>query len=344
MQTHRAVVLTLVLVGTGISACVPRNDLWSESSGKDTSEQLTFVRQFSSSRDVQRELYHVLNRGLDIIAGPGEPAVGALQEPYSVTTDSTHRIFITDIKAATVHVFDPVHSQYSVLRGGHPLRSPVGIATDREGNVYVSDSSLQEILVYDSKGKFNHYLKKSRGHESYFASPRGIAVDTAATEHIYVCDTNRHMLIVLDKKGHVLTRVGTRGGGKGPGEFRYPTQVVAFGDEIAVLDSGNSRVQILDSQGHFLSEVRLAYASNRTGLAMDNDKNLYLTDAELNRLQVFNGDGKLLYEFGEAGTTPGQFNGMSGIWVNSENCLYVVDTQNKRVQLFQIIRPNSDGC
>ncbi len=342
MQTYQAILLALVV--TRVSAPAQTNVLWSESLKNEPPEHLKFVRQFSSAQDVKRE-HPVVNRTLDIVAGSkdAEIRIDALQQPYSVTTDSAHRIFVTDIKAAVVHVFDFVHSRYSLLRGGDPLRSPMGVAADREDNIYVSDSGLQTILVYDARGKFVHYLKQSRGHESYFDSPQGIAVDSA-TKRIYVCDATRHMVIVLDKKGHVLTHFGARGGGTEAGSFIYPTQVVAAGAEIAVLDPGNSRVQILDLRGHFLKEIRLPGIGRRAGLAMDNNRNIYISDPELNRLQVFNGDGKLLYEYGGVGTDPGQFDGIAGLWVDSGHCLYVVDTRNRRVQLFQITAPNSDGC
>jgi tripartite motif-containing protein 71 len=309
-------------------------------------EHLSFVREFSSGQDVNREMHPILNKTIDIIAGPkeGEPAAAsALQRPYSVTTDSAHRVFVTDVGTGKVHVFDFVHSKYSLLHGGDPLRSPLGVAADQDGDVYVSDSSLRTVLVYDSKGKFRRYLKSRRGRESYFDAPRGIAVDRA-TDHIYVCDMPRHMVIMLDKKGRVLARFGKRGGGKGPGEFRYPTQVVAAGDEIVIYDSGNFRIQILDLRGHFRKEIRLADATSSAGVAVDKDGNLYVSDPQLDSLQVFNHDGRSLYEFGQIGKDAGQFNGISGIWVDSGRCLYVVDTQNKRVQLFQINGLGTSEC
>ena len=139
----------------------------------------------------------------------------------------------------------------------------------------------------------------------------------------------------------MLTRFGKRFGGDGPSEFRYPTQIVAAGGEIVVLDSGNYRIQILGVHGNFLRQFRVADVSNSSGLAMDNDGNIYVTDPQLNRLQVFSHTGQFLYPFGEAGTGVGQFNGMAGIWVDSGHCLYIVDNGNKRVQLFQIVGANA---
>ena len=345
MTAWQAILVLSLLVSGGVLGSAAPNTPWAEGAQKGASEHLIFVREFSSAHDVKRGLSPVLNRGLDIIAGPKEdlPATDILQKPYAVTTDAAHRVFVTDLSAGVVHVFDFVHSKYSNLHGGDRLSAPVGVAADGDGNVYVSDSNVRAILVYDSKGKFTHYLKSARRRESYFDVPRGIAVD-ATTGHIYVCDAPRHMVVMLDKKGHVLARWGKRGGGTGPGEFKYPTQVATAGDEMVILDSRNYRVQIFDLRGHFRMEIRLGDAATHASLAMDNDKNIYVTDPQLDRLQVFDHNGQLSYEFGQIGTEPGQFHGISGIWVDSGHCLYIVDSYNKRVELFHISGPGRDAC
>ena len=330
--------------GEALSAATA-NTLSPNTDGQGISGRPRFVREFSSARDVTRA-HPVLDRTLDIVAGPAKSGipVDVLETPYAVTTDSGHRIFVTDVSAKKVHVFDFAHSKYFVLQDGDDhLRRPVGAAADREGNIYVTDSGSGAISVYDSRGKFSRYLKPSRGSESYFEGPAGIAVDPA-TQHIYVCDSPRHMVIVLDKKGHVLEHFGRRGGGTRAGEFRYPTQVVAALGELVVLDSGNRRLQILDVQGHFQREIQLGYTDSRTGLAVDNNGGIYVSDAVINRVQVFGQEGRLLYAFGQMGTKAGEFDGPAGLWVDSGGCLYVVDAQNKRVQAFQIDQQNAKGC
>jgi tripartite motif-containing protein 71 len=345
MRTNRAIVLAVLLAVASGAGFSRSNSFWIHGGKKDESPHLTFVREISSPQDVKHEHHPVLDRSIDIIAGPKDPqpVVSVLQAPYGVTSDSMHRIFVTDIAARAVHVFDFANEKYSLLHGGAKLRFPFGVAADREGNVYVSDRGLQTILVYDSQGRFAHYLKKLRGKESYFDDPYGIAIDPA-TEHMYVCDRSRHFVVVLDKGGHVLARFGKRFGGDGPGEFSLPTQIAVAGGEIVVLDSGNRRIQILDEQGHFQREIRVEGISNGSGLAIDSDKNIYVTDPPLDRLQAFSLYGQELYEFGQTGTQPGQFRGISGIWLNSGHCLYVVDTQNRRVQLFQVGETKTDSC
>jgi len=315
------------------------------SSPPSPAERVRFIREFSSAQDVRRP-HPVLNKTLDIIAGskPIENPVEVLKTPFAVTTDSWHRIFVTDTGLGKVHIFDFDHSRYFTLGNSREgLGRPAGIAADRENNVYVTDSNSGAIRVFDSKGKFRRYLKESRGSESYFQQPLGIAVDTA-TERIYVCDSSRHMIIVLDKKGRVIDRFGKRNGGARPGEFRYPTQLVVSGGEITVLDSGNRRVQILDSRGHFQREIQLGYADKDSGLAADADGKIYVSDSTVNQVRVFSHDGGLLYRIGHMGTQAGEFDGASGLWLDSGNCLYVVDARNKRVQEFQVAGPGAITC
>jgi len=313
------------------TAPVPNHD------GEKTSERLRFIREFSSAQDVSRA-HPVLDRTLDIIAGSktNETAAEVLEVPYAVTTDNGHRVFVTDFGTRKLHVFDFEHSKYSLLKDGNDrLQRPVGVATDRDDNIYVTDAGSGSVSIYDARGKFRQFLKPSKGKESYFEGPWGIAIDRK-TEHIYVCDSPRHMVIVLDKNGRVLSRFGKRGGGAGEGEFRFPTQIVAVGDEIVVLDSGNGRLQVLDDRGRFRRSIHLLYADKRSGLAVDEDRNIYVSDPLFNQIYVFKRDGGLLYAFGQTGTRSGTFNGVSGMWIDSGRTLYAVDAQNKRVEVFHI--------
>jgi len=307
---------------------------------------LSFVRAFSSADEVRRPLNPVLDLTLDIIAGHKDPVtrVDALQSPSAVTTDSNHRVFVADPGAKAVHVFDFIHSKYALLeKGSDRLGTPVSLAVDGRDNLYVIDKSSSTVLIYDSAGKFRGYFGKLRGGESYFDSPAGIAIDRI-TGRIYVCDTLRHMVIIMDDRGRLISKIGKRGGGDRPGEFRLPSQVVVAGSELFVLDAGNTRIQILDTAGHFRRAINLAYADNRTGLTVDNQGNIYVSDPDLNQIQVFRHEGQPLYTFDPRTIKGGNFSHPSGMWVDAGSCLYVVDSQSNRVGLFQIGGQNARQC
>ena len=312
---------------------------------QQASATLSFVRAFSSADDVRR-LHPVLDLTLDIIAGRKEPEtrVDVLQSPSAVTTDSNHRVFVADPNAKTVHVFDFIHSKYSRLEGGagRPF-TPISLAVDSRDNLYVADRSSRTVLIYDSAGKFSGYLGKLSGGESYFESPASITIDRT-TGRIYVSDTLRHMVIIMDDRGRLISKIGKRGGGDQPGEFKLPGQVVVGSGELIVLDAGNMRIQILDTAGHFRRSISLAWADNRTGLALDEQANIYVSDPDLNEIRVYGPEGKLLYIFDPRTVEGANFSRPLAMWVDAGYCLYVVDSQSNRVGLFQITGQDAPQC
>jgi DNA-binding beta-propeller fold protein YncE len=302
-------------------------------------QHVKFVREFSGPEDVTKGLPPVVDKSMDILFGKADakPEAQKMRRPYSVATDSAQRIFVTDPAAGLVHVFDFEHAKYATLGGpDSQMKQPVGVAVDQDDNVYVTDGVLGLILVYTPKGKFLKYLGKVEGGEPYFASPSGIAIEKE-TGKIYVCDAPRHMLIILDKQGHILGHFGKRRGGKGPGEFRYPSRIVLVGEEVVVLDSGNSRLEILDLEGHYRREIKIPELSVETGLAMDATKKLYVGNLTLDSIDVFRLDGQFLYRFGGIGKGPGEFDRPCGIWVDRKGQLYVTDMRNTRVEEFALV-------
>jgi DNA-binding beta-propeller fold protein YncE len=307
---------------------------------------LSFVRAFSSADDVRKGLPPILDRSLDIIAGPKdqEPHVDGLQSPSAVATDSNNRVFVADRGAKAVHIFDFVHGKYSLLgRGNDRTVTPIALAVDGHDNLYVTDELSRTILVYDSAGKFRRTLGKLSEDESYFESPAGIAIDKA-TGHIYVCDMHRHMIVVLDNRGRLVAKAGKRGGGDRPGDFKLPTQAVIHNGELFVLDAGNNRVQVFDTALHFRRIINLPYADGRTGLAVDDQGNVYVSDPVVDRIEVFTREGRLLYTLDLASIKAANLAEPAGMWISAGSCLYVLDAQEHFVDLFQISRQDAQRC
>lgn len=71
-----------------------------------------------------------------------------------------------------------------------------------------------------------------------------------------------------------------------------------------------------------------------TGVAVDSDENVYLTDDFLHRISVFNKDGGFLRNFSSPGSGDGELKAPAGIKVDKDDNLLVVDGQNHRVQKF----------
>ncbi len=71
-----------------------------------------------------------------------------------------------------------------------------------------------------------------------------------------------------------------------------------------------------------------------TGIALDEDENVYITDEWLNRVSVFDKDGNLLSTWGSRGSGDGELNRISGITIDANGNVYLVDSLNHRVQKF----------
>ena len=69
-----------------------------------------------------------------------------------------------------------------------------------------------------------------------------------------------------------------------------------------------------------------------SGIAVDSNKNVYVTDAWMNRVSVFTPDGELLRTFGSSGDGRAQLKRPSGIAIDASDDVLVVDTLNHRVQ------------
>jgi DNA-binding beta-propeller fold protein YncE len=280
----------------------------------------------------------VLADMVDAVTSVVEEHQTVMEAPHGVATDASGRVVVADPPAHAVHVLDFRGKTSFRIQGGKDrrLQTPAGVATDGLGNIYVSDSERGMILVYDHLGRFRHYLGKIKG-EAYFERPEGIAVD-GPSGRIYVADTARNSIFVLDLRGAVVGSFGEKSRGKG--EFSKPTSVVFAGGQLFVLDSFGSRVQVLDGQGNLLRQVKTPNDNHsppdHTGLAIDSAGNLYVSDEVEGKVRVYSQEGRLVGAFGRLGSKTGEFSRPLGVWADARDRIYVADSNNRRIQVFQL--------
>ncbi len=268
------------------------------------------------------------------VYGPGR-VMGA---PHQVTTDSMLRVIISDPGLRAVHVLDPSgKTSFSILGDqGRRLRLPAGVAVDAEDNIYIADSARGIVLVYNQRGQFVRYIGMFRG-ENMYERPTGIAIDRKAGR-LYLTDTPRNFVFILDLQGNVLKRVGRDRSGNGNGEFVAPTQIAVSDHGIVVLDKERSRIQVLDFDGNRIGCYRVAASIDRdNGLAVDRDGNIYISYVATSMVGIYKPDGTAMGAFGQSGSRSGEFLSPRGLWVDASNRIYIADTENARVQVFQVI-------
>lgn len=284
-------------------------------------------------------------RGLDNLVTFVYGHLQVMQAPRNVTSDSLRRVIVADPAIPAVHVLDRTGKNSFRIMGGR-IESASDIAVDAQDNIYIVDSVGGLVLVFDRFGRFVREIGSYHG-ENLYEHITAIAIDPIAG-HLYLTDGPRHLLVMLGLQGNVLKRVGegwnsspgqlTRREKFGPGEFDYPTDVAVGGGAVAVLDHGGKRVHIMDLNANALRSFRVQHAlkDEAIGMAVDADANVYLSYAGNSGIRVYSPQGKVLGTFGNDGSKAGQVGGPTGLWIDSGNRLYIVDSKNARVELFQL--------
>ena len=304
----------------------------------DGGRKLVYQGSFSGERDVKSKR-GFWKKMLDVVVGA--PDVHFLVRPFSVVADSRGRIIVTDPGAGGVHIFDFKERKYKFLtrkdKSKEAMTTPQCVAVDAQDNIYVTDSDLGKIFVFEPGGKFSRVIGSLKHGEGFFKHPTGIAVDSAG-QRIYVSDTWRDQIFVMDMQGNVVQKIGQ--GGTADGDFNFPTELRLDGPNLLVLDTMNFRVQVLDRSGAFQSAIgKLGDGQGDffrpKGLGVDSEGHLYVVEGLTGIVQVFDRQGQLLYYFGKRGTGFGDFQLPTDLFIDHGDHVYVVDSYNHRVQTFQ---------
>jgi DNA-binding beta-propeller fold protein YncE len=115
-----------------------------------------------------------------------------------------------------------------------------------------------------------------------------------------------------------------------------PIGVVADQDgEFYFSDSELKRIFVLNSSGKYLRDVGSpALFARPAGIALDEDR-IYVVDTHKHCVFVFDKkDGKLLFSFGKNGSGKGDFNYPTNIFASNDHHIYITDSMNFRVQIF----------
>jgi DNA-binding beta-propeller fold protein YncE len=211
--------------------------------------------------------------------------------------DDDDRLFVSDSQLHHVLVFSPDHKVEASI--DEDMVEPAGLAIDTENRfLYVADTALDQILVYDADtfkllrkmGTTGHHHELTTPGD--FAKPTNVAVDHDG--NLYVSDTLNDRVEVFDPDGGFIRAFGKNG--DGPGHFARPK-----------------------------------------GIAIDSDGHVWVADAMENRVQVFDQQGRLLIWMGAPGLLPGQFSAIAGLTIDKQNRVFTSEQYPGRVQMFRYV-------
>ena len=347
-RTTRAYVATFGSVGTGSNQFNHPSDISVDTAGNIyvADNYNDRVQKFNSSRVYQANLgttgvpyltdnYHY--------SQPMGVAIGADGSIYIVEYFG-HRL--VKLNAAGTPQWTVGYPGQSGNDNGH-FSWPADVAVDGSGSVYVADSGNNRVQIFTAAGAYSATLGTGWGTgTNQFEGPNGVTVDK--NSNIYVADSQNQRVQVFSAS---LANVGSLGitgeAGSDSTHFNDPTDVaVDTNGTIYIADQGNHRVQVFNSSRIFSRTIgETDVTGNDFGhlsswgphrLAVDARRNIYVSDAGNNRVQVFDSTGAYLTTVGGAGGTgSSQFRAAMGLAIGPDGALYVADFfDNDRIQKF----------
>ena len=199
------------------------------------------------------------------------------------------------------------------------LASPVSVATDGAGNLYIADRGNNRIRKVDSSGTISTIAGTGEygfggdggpATEAGLDSPNGVATDGAG--NLYIADTSNHRIRKVDSSGIISTIAGT----------------------------GDSRSFGFDGDGGPATNARLSYPS---GVAVDGAGNLYIAERSNHRIRKVDSSGTIstiaglgMRRRGFSGdgrpAVKAQLDQPEDVAVDGAGNLYIADSLNRRVR------------
>jgi len=219
--------------------------------------------------------------------------------------------------------------------GGTPadtLVKPFAVAVGANGRVYVTDTAVRRVFVFDPDARTLSFLGEAGGGK--LTKPTGIAVDDQGM--VFVADATLNRVFGYGPDGRLALAIGKDGEFKSPAglavdsarKYLYVADTAAH-QVLCYSTTDGSRVRTIGKRGGDAGDFNFL-----TNLFVDRQGRLFVSDTMNFRVQIFDADGHALRAFGTQGDTPGSFNRPKGVAVDSEGHIYVADTSFNNFQVF----------
>lgn len=262
----------------------------------------------------------------------------AISRASGVVSDGHGKIYVSDSVQRNVIVFDFTSETVRFLTYENIFDKPAGLDIGPDGRLYVADIGKKRVLVFDRAGT---YLK-SIGDEKTLQRPMNVVVN-APLGRIYISDARKHVIVVYSLEGKFLFQFG--GPGRGDGKLAMPHGIKFAKDgKLYVADMLNSRIQVFDAEGNFIRaigdrppyQLELEYPRD---IAFSSDGNLHIIDIKRALLVSCEPNGKLLLLTGgsEHTSNPLGLSSPTGIVIDSDDTISIVDQLNNRLTLWQYL-------
>ena len=290
---------------------------------------------------------------------PQLPPSYILGNPTAIAIDKHNHLFIfhrgqrtwpwigslakDKIPAPTVLVLDRLSGKIIDQWGDHLFSMPHGLTIDEQGNIWVTDVALHQVFKFSPDGKRLLTLGEEgvEGNDkTHFNKPTGIAV--AKDGSFYVSDGYGNARVVkFSATGQYLFEWGTKG--RGAGQFRTPhgIDLDSLGN-VYVADRDNSRIQVFDSAGIFISSIP-GNMGNICAVHIDklSAKMIAVDDVSFFKIihrgsdiMIWDNAGKTFNRFGRSTGDAGQSSWYHDVAIDADGNIYACDIKGNTIQKF----------
>ncbi len=281
-----------------------------------------------------------------------------LSQPTGIGIDSKEHIFVFHrtgrkwttpfpdslISSNTILELDNETGKILNSWGANLFIMPHGLTVDKEDNIWVTDVGLHQVLKFNHAGQLLMKLgvAKVSGNDSlHFYLPTDVAV--ANDGSFYVSDGYGNSRVVkFSPSGKYLFQWGTHG--SKIGEFDIPHGITLDNKgNVYVADRQNNRIQVFDSTGVFLKELKNNVSvAQLPSVTIDNSQNLFAIDYDFTDTLVkgstifkYNDADSIEFHFGATGEKQRTTSWFHDISVDKQGNIFIGDISRMKVLKFK---------
>jgi len=227
--------------------------------------------------------------------------------------------------------------------GKEQFDRPVEVWAGNGLDVFVVDYNNQRLERYDKDVNYisSYYSDKLQDESLQFGYPA--AVGLSANGEIFLADHEFNRVLRIDSFGKPKASFGDFNWGEG--RLSRPAKIlITSRREIFVSDSTAEAIVEFDYYGNFVRRFGEGVLRDPAGMAEQRAKGggqragdfLFVADQGNHRIVGFSAAGEKIFAFGRRGRGPEQFLSPADVAVSGHR-VFVLDTGNNRVQIFELI-------
>ncbi|MBN1560090.1 NHL repeat-containing protein [candidate division KSB1 bacterium] len=262
--------------------------------------------------------------------------------PLGVSADAKGNVYVSDSGNNRLQKFTPQGELIAFIGGfgweKEQFQFPIDIFVYNSLDIFVADFDNNRIERYD---KDLNWLTSYYSNDNWSAKMRflfPISVCVSLHGDFFIVDSENDRVIKLNASFEPELSFGDYDWGAGV--LQEASHIyVSKNDVIYVTDPGAHKILVYDYYGNFLYDVGVGELVTPKGLCVDDQEQIFVADASKNQVLTFDKNGRLLLTIGSLSSKFAGFNEPSDVTIIRDK-LYVADTQNHRIQIFQLAWEN----